>query len=31
MVLIARGFDPKAGHIMKAIGDFVGAVLARQE
>jgi hypothetical protein len=31
MVLIARGFDPKAGHIKKAIGDFVSAVLVQQE
>jgi hypothetical protein len=29
MVLIARGFDPKADHIKKAIGDFVSAVLAQ--
>jgi hypothetical protein len=28
MVLIARGFDPKADRIKKAIGDFVSAVLA---
>jgi hypothetical protein len=31
MVLIARGFDPKADHMKKAIGDFVSAVLANTE
>ena len=31
MVLIARGFDPKADHIKKAIGDFVSAVLAQAQ
>jgi hypothetical protein len=30
MVLIARGFDPKADRIKKAIGDFVSAVLVAQ-
>jgi hypothetical protein len=31
MVLIARGFDPKADHIKKAIGDFVSAMLAQAQ
>jgi hypothetical protein len=31
MVLIARGFDPKADRIKKAIGDFVSAVLAQAQ
>jgi hypothetical protein len=31
MVLIARGFDPKADHIKKAIGDFASAVLAQTQ
>jgi hypothetical protein len=31
MVLIARGFDPKADHMKKAIGDFVSAILANAE
>ena len=31
MVLIARGFDPKADRIRKAIGDFVSAVLAQPQ
>jgi hypothetical protein len=30
MVLMARGFDPKADHIKKAIGDFASAVLQAQ-
>jgi hypothetical protein len=30
LVLIARGFDPKAGQIKKAIGEFVRAVVAQQ-
>jgi hypothetical protein len=31
MVLIARGFDPKADHIKRATGDFVSAVLLEPE
>jgi hypothetical protein len=31
MVLIARGFDPKADPIKKAIGGFVSAVLAQAQ
>ena len=31
MVLVARGFDPKADHIKKAIGDLVRAVLVQPQ
>ena len=31
MVLIARGFDPNADDIKKAIDDFVRAVLAQPQ
>ena len=31
MVLIARGFNPKADSIKQAIGEFVRAVLAQQQ
>jgi hypothetical protein len=31
MMLIARGFDPKADHIKKAIADFVSAILAQAQ